>query len=532
VALAGQTLRSIASITAAKVFAQLVSTAVSVVLARLLVPADFGLLAMSAVVTGFVSLFGELGLGAALVQRDEVDEVLLSTVFWTNLGTGVALGAIVAGISPLMARFYDEPRLLPLMLVTSAHFLVAPLNMVHNVLLTRQMQFGRMAVVETIAMLVSTALVLLLASLGYGVWSLAAQGLCSTGVACVALWSISPWRPRLVFSWPSVKSLMRFSGNLLGFATINYWARRADDLLVGKTMGADMLGIYDRAYSVMMLPVSEVSSVLGRVMFPTMSRLRDDHVEVRRYWLRALSTIALITFPAMLFVSVLSEPVVLVIYGPRWLAAAPVLRILCIVGMFQSLGTTVGWIYQSQGRTDIMLRWGAIASSLIIASLVTGVLLGSLQWIALCYAVMTVGVLSYPQFSIPGRLIGLPVRRIVGAVSGVFACAAVMAAVIAALNQLLAAHVAAGPRLLMLLLGGLGIYWGLLAAFRVDAYVTVADRAVAWIRRRAQEPAPLPTEPASSPATVPVGAEPPTSAASSTAPPASTPPDPPPGSDR
>jgi PST family polysaccharide transporter len=480
-----QTIRGIAWVSAAKIVAQIIGTGVSIALARILAPSDFGLVAMIYAFTGFVAIFGELGLGAALVQRDDLTEEQLSSVFWINILAGAALGGIVAAGAPFLARFYDEPRLLRLTLVMAINFVIAPLNMVHNALLARSMRFSAVVAVETAAMITSAILVVVLALLGFGVWSLVAQGLCSTVVATCGIWTVSKWRPTRVLKWSAVRDLIRFSANLLGFSVINYWARKSDDLLVGKVMGAAKLGIYDRAYSTMMLPLNEVAGVLGKVMFPALSKMQSDKERVKAYYLRALSMIALLTFPMMLVLSVLADPIILVLYGPKWAPVSSVLKILCVVGMFQSIGTTVGWLYQSQGRTDVMFRWGAVASLLIIASLATGVYIGTLEALAACYAVMTVGVLSYPQFAIPGKLIGMKVREVVGAVSGVLVCAAATAAVVWVIDRHAIPTLRPGARIAMLIPGAAVFYIALLRAFRVDAYMALRGFILEWRQKRA-----------------------------------------------
>jgi PST family polysaccharide transporter len=487
--------RGVAWVSAAKIVAQIIGTGVSIVLARLLVPSDFGLVAMISVFTGFVTVFGELGLGAALVQRNELDDEQLSSVFWINVITGSTLCAVVAGAAPVLARFYEEPRLLRLTLALSFNFLLAPLNMVHNAILAREMRFSAVAAVETTSVIVSAALVVVLALRGWGVWSLVAQSLCSTLVSTCVLWSLSRWRPRRIFKWSAVRDLIRFSAHLLGFSTINYWARKSDDLLIGKVMGAAPLGIYDRAYSTMMLPINEVSAVLGRVMFPALSKMQNDKERVKAYYLRALSMIALVTFPIMLVLCVLADPIILVLYGPRWAPVASVLKILCVVGTFQSIGTTVGWIYQSQGRTDVMFRWGAVASALIIMSLVVGVWMGTLEWVAICYAIMTVGVLSYPQFAIPGRLIGMRVREVIGAIYGVLSCAGAAAALVWALDRYALATLPAGPRLVVLLPVAAASYLALLRGFKVDAFVALSEFIAGWRRERSAKAAAAPATP-------------------------------------
>lgn len=402
----------------------------SIVLARLLTPEDFGLLEMTVVITGFLALFGELGFGAALIQRENITDAHASTVFWLNVLTGVALGALLALGAPWIARFYREPRLLPLTLVLSVNFLITPLNMVQGAMLHREMKFKQLAILEVSSIFASSVTAFVLAMQGMGTWSLVARSFAGSLTTTAVIWSLSKWRPSWVFSRAALKDLLSFSGNLLGFMTINYWARQADDLLIGKFMGPAHLGIYGRAYSTMMLPVREISSVLGRVLFPALSRMSNDKPRVREMYLECLGLIAFISFPIMALFYATADNLIITLYGRQWERVAPVLRIFCAVGAFQSLGMTVGYIYQSQGRTDWMLRWGIVASTLMIGSFVVGIYLGSIEAVALCYAIVTVGILSYPQFAVPGRLIGMTVLDVVRAVWQVAVCALMAALVV------------------------------------------------------------------------------------------------------
>src|SRR5690606_35774392 len=297
-------------------------------------------------------------------------------------------------------------------------------------ILSRAMRFRALAVIETLAVVGSGAIALAMAFADFGAWALVAKSVIGSLMMTAGAWLASSWRPR---SGPDVKSLrelLRFSSNLLGFSVLNYWARRSDDLLIGRFFGPAALGLYDRAYSIMMMPLSEITGVLGRVMFPALSRIQGDKQRVKAVYLKTVGAIALLTFPLTSLLLALAEPFVVAVFGAQWIAMVPSLRILCIVAAFQSIGTTVGWLYQSQGRTDLMLRWGALASVLIIAAIGVGTTLGSIEAVALCYAIMTVGLLSYPQFAIPGRLIGLRVTELARVLWPPLLCSALMGAAV------------------------------------------------------------------------------------------------------
>src|SRR5690606_5311141 len=244
--------------------------------------------------------------------------------------------------------------------------------------------------------------------------------------------------PGLQFSVSAVRELLGYSSSLVGFGFVNYWARNADNLLIGKYLGSAALGVYSRAYSLMLLPISEVISVLGSVMFPALSSIQQDRARVKRIYLRAMPMIALIAFPMMLGLVAVAEPFVLTLFGERWIGVAPLLRTLCFVGVIQSMCSPTGWIYTSQGRTDRMFWWGIGGSGTLIVGIVVGVLQGTVQAVALCYFLANV-VICYPCIAIAGRLIDLRFAEVARSVSGPLLCAMAMAVLVWGAGRLLPA---------------------------------------------------------------------------------------------
>lgn len=376
-----------------------------IILARLLSPSDFGLIGMVMVVIGFVGLFKDLGTSAAVIQRKGVSEELLSSIFWVNVAFGVLAMVVLFVLSPLAASLYHEPRLTPLLGVLSLTVFISGLSVLQQAILERDLAFHTLAKVEISAIACGSVVAVGLAVLGAGVWSLVYQSLTVTLVTTVLLWVSSAWRPKMIFCWTEVKLVSSYSLNLTGFNIFNYFARNADYLLIGRFLGAQDLGYYTLAYRIMLYPLQSISAVIGRVMFPVYSQIQDDDVMFRRVYLNVAGGIALITFPMMLGLMALSGPFVLTAFGSQWRPVVLLLMIFAPVGLAQSIGTTVGAIYQAKGRTDWMFRWGVAAGILVIIAFVIG-----LQWgivgVAAAYAIITV-ILSYPSFAIPFRLINV-----------------------------------------------------------------------------------------------------------------------------
>ena len=435
---------------------RLMSVVTSIVLARLLSPTDFGLVAMAAVFVGFIELLRDMGTGAGIVQTSRPTDELLSSVFWLNVGLGVVATALLLSLAPLAAMLFRESRLTLVLQGLSISVLFAALSVVQTSLLTREMRFRRLAIVELTGSLAGGVLGIALALSGYAVWSLVWQSVCSVLLVSAGTCLVSRWRPRFVFQLSSLRSILGFSANLTGFNLLNYFVRNADSFLIGRYLGAQNLGLYDLAYRVMLYPLQLVSWALGRVLFPVYARMQTDHVRLGAAYLKVTRAIALLVFPMMLGLVAVAEPFVQTGFGAAWSSVTPLLLILGPLAAYQAIGTTVGYIYQATGRTDVLLRWGAGAGPLLVASFVVG-----LQWglvgVAACYAIVSYA-LAYPAFKIPLRLIGLPVSHVVNAVIRPLVCSLIMLIVVLALHRLLPDTLSAPALLSVLVPAGVMVY--------------------------------------------------------------------------
>lgn len=441
---------------------------ISVVLARLLTPEDFGLVGMIAVFTGFAMLFNDLGFGAALVQKEELEERHRSSLFWLNCVAGLLLSGLVFASAPLLASFYEEPRLVPLTQLISANFFLGSLNVVQGALLKRNLEFRRLAYVEVVSVVAAGAVAIGLALTGFGVWALVWQMLVATAVAVAMMWVVSSWLPAARFELDAARELFGFSANLLGFRSFNYWVRSADDLLVGRIVGSHGLGVYTRAYESMLMPLRQVSNVVGRVMFPSLSRIQRDPERVRRAYLRAIAMIALVTFPMMTGLFVVADSFVLGLLGPKWVEVIPILRVLCLVGLAQSVGTTTGWIYQSQGRTDWMFRWGIVSGVVTLVAFAVGIRWG-VMGVAVAYATRNFA-LTYFNFSIPGRLIDMEFSDVARAVAPAAGHALLMALIVWGCQLALPEGLPKWGALGVNVTAGATVYAVLMWSFRPDAF--------------------------------------------------------------
>jgi PST family polysaccharide transporter len=386
---------------------QLVTTAI---LARLLSPNDFGLVGMATITTGFISIFSDLGTSAAIIQRKQISDSLVSTLFWVNGIIGLLASLILLLCAPLVARFYQEPRVTEVLRVLALTFIISGFSIAHKAILERNIAFDILAKIEIISVVLASIIGIGSAFFGFAVWSLVLQMLFSVSTTSILLWTKSHWKPQFVFCLSDLREVGSYSLNLTGFSIFNYFARNADYILIGRFLGSQELGYYTLAYRLMLYPLQNISSVIGRVMFPVLSQVQDDNVEFRRVYLKAIAKISLITFPLMTGLCVLAEPFVLTFFGQQWRPVIILLIILSPLGMIQSLATTVGFIYNVKGRTDWLFIWGIVTGFLAIISFVFG-----LQWgiigVASAYAIYYILLVTYPCFAIPFRLIELPMSE-------------------------------------------------------------------------------------------------------------------------
>lgn len=405
------------------------------VVARIVPPSAYGLMGMTQLVIGFAALFQDIGAAAAVVQRRKVTHQFLSTVWWANLVLACATSAVCWTVAPLAAAFYREPAMIPLLRAVCWSFVFGGLAAVHNALLNRRLQFKRMVAAELTGATVGLLAAIVLAVGGAGVWALVAGNLSSIAVNAALQIILARWLPSFTFSWSDLKSMSRFGLHLSAFNFVNYFARNADNVLIGRYLGAGPLGYYQMAYTFMLYPVQSVSGTLGRVLFPAFTKLQEDHERFRGAYLRACAAIAALTFPMMIGLAILSKEVVLVVLGPKWLPIVPLLQILAPIGALQSISTTMGQIYMATGRTDLMFRWGTIFSAITVGAFVAGLAWG-IEGVALAYAAVF-SIIVVPALKLAFALIGLRLGRLCRTLWPCLRCALLMGLSVVAFHKAL-----------------------------------------------------------------------------------------------
>jgi PST family polysaccharide transporter len=393
---------------------QALSIASVATVARLLGPGAYGVMGMANLLIIFILNFRDMGTGTAIVQRLSVSDRLLSSLFWVNFLLGMVMAGGIAAVSPLAAHFFNTPELVPILCTLSLSFWLTSCGVVHASLLLRGMHFKAYAVVDLTSALASYLIALTCAHAGLGVWSLVLANVANSFTSTLGYWLASAWRPGLLFDGAEVKSITHFSLNLSGFGIVNYFARNADNIIVGRVLGRAPLGDYQTAYNLMLTPIQNISSVIGQVTLPAFAKIQEDNERFRFAYVKSCMLVALITFPVMAGLGVVAHPLITAVLGDKWVGAIRVFQILAPVGLVQSVQTSVGQIYVAKGRTDWNFRFGTVYCVVLIAAFLAGVQFGTVG-VATAYSITYLGLLMVPGFAIPFRLIGLKLSAFVSA---------------------------------------------------------------------------------------------------------------------
>jgi len=350
----------------------LMQSVATVVLARLLIPADFGLVAMVTAITGLGQAFADLGLSEATIQHPEITHEQVSTLFWINVAIGFVLTTVSASIGPVLAWFYREPRLTGIALLVSLTFLISGLRVQHDALLRRQMRFLSLAIRDVSSYVIAVPVAIVMAMRGAGYWALVALPLTLNLVQMVLSWWMAAWLPGLPRRGAKVGSLIAFGGKVAASYLIFNANRSADSVLIGWHWGAGPLGLYSRAMNLLLLPVRQLGAPARSVAIPAFSRVQAEPERLARYYLHAASLIMWIVAPIFGFLFVAAVPVIVLALGKRWLDSAPVFQILTISALGQLLYDSTVWLLVSRGQSQRLLKLALIVCPIAIGSYAVG----------------------------------------------------------------------------------------------------------------------------------------------------------------
>jgi O-antigen/teichoic acid export membrane protein len=434
---------------------------VGVILARLLVPRDFGLASMALLFVGVASVFTDLSMGQALIARRTITQTDRSTAFWTTLAAGVLCAGGGVAAAPLVADFFSTPAVRPLFAVTSILFLITSFSSTQIALLTRELRFRSLQLREMAGTVLGGVVGVVLAFAGLGAWAIIGQALTAEGVSLVLVWRFSSWRPSATWSAESFRRLGAFAGKISGARVLGYVNLNADNFLIARFLGAAPLGVYSVAYNVMFAPLGRLAAPIQQVLFPAFSRIAADRPRVGGAWLRGNRIVAAITLPAFVGLAVVAPDFVPVVLGHRWHEAIPVLQLLCIAGLAQTLQTLNHSMLQALDRAGALLAFMIFSAIVTVSSFAIGLHWGVVG-VAAGFAAARTGVL--PIFTtIVCRAAQTPVAVFVRSVRPLIEVSAAMGALAYVVRlALVHADVATGLRLAVIVAVGAVSYVGLL----------------------------------------------------------------------
>jgi teichuronic acid exporter len=451
---------------------------IGIVLARLLVPEQFGLIGMLAVFIAIAQTFLDSGFGAALIQRRQVTQVDLCSIFYFNLVVGLVAAGLLCAAAPWIAAFYHQPILTPLTRVLSLTIVINGFGLIQSTLLARRVDFKTQTKVSLIANVSSGIIGVSLAAAGWGVWSLAIQQVCSAVILTSLLWCFSEWRPSLVVSLQSLREMFGFGSRVFASGLLNTVTENIYGLVIGKVFSARDLGFFTRATSIEQLPSRTLASMVGRVTFPVFSSIQDDPERLKRGLRKALTTLVLVNFPLMLGLALVAKPLVLVLLTEKWAPCVPYLRLLCVVGLLFPLHLINLNLLMAKGRSDLFFRLEVIKRTLVVTAAVI-----TYRWgiAAMIYGQIAVSCVSYYiNAYYTGKLLSYPLTAQLVDLAPYLRSALIMGGAVYGVQWL---GITRAPTLLALqVLLGIVVYVTLCSLSRLGAFVEARQ----WALERAR----------------------------------------------
>ncbi len=424
--LKSKTIRGIFWSFAERIGQQGIQFVISIILARLLLPEQFGLIAMLALFMAVAQSFLDSGFGQALIQKQDATSVDESSVFYFNIFVGVIAAGLLSLAAPWIAAFYKTPLLKPLTRALSLNLIINSFGLVQTALMTKRVDFKTQMKITMTSSFLSGVIGIAMAYKGFGVWSLVAQSLSANAFRTALLWVFNPWRPVQAFSFASLRTMFGFGSKLLFSGLLDTIYNNMYLVVIGKLFSAKDLGFYSRARTIEQVPVENISGSVGRVTYPVYSSIQNDKARLKRGVNMSLTTLAMVNFPLMIGLAVVARPLVQVLLTDKWLPCVPYLQLLCIVGILYPLHSINLNVLKAQGRSDLQSRLEVLKKVLAVV-----VIFITYRWgiKALIYGQLVTSCLAYYLNSYyTGKLLNYPIWEQVRDVLPIFGFAIMMGA--------------------------------------------------------------------------------------------------------
>ncbi len=329
------------------------------ILARFLDPSAFGLMALVMVVIGFSQAFLDMGISNAIIHKQDITREQLSTLYWVNILAGILLFGIISLVAPFVAEFYKEPELTELIMLVAITFIIQPFGQQFMILWQKEMRFSEIAKIDIVNKSISLLVSAYLAYKGYGVYALVygtLAGIISQTVQFMYI-GLKEHKPSFVFRVSEIKEFLSFGLYQMGEKSINYFNSQIDVILIGKLLGTETLGVYSIAKQLIMRPAQVINPIITKVTFPTMAKVQNDMKQLKNIYLKTINYLSSVNFPIYVFLFIMSQEIVIILFGRDWIMAAPIVQILSVYGALRSIGSPVGSLLLAKGKASWGFWW-------------------------------------------------------------------------------------------------------------------------------------------------------------------------------
>lgn len=397
----------------------------TIILARILIPAEFGLFGFALLVISYLEIIGDMGMGSALIYEQKQSKQGANVSFIINLITGLLWFILAQAIAPLVAAIFKEPEVVPILRVLSFVFIINALGNTNDVLLRKELAFKKRMIPELIRGFMKGLFTVILALQGLGVWSLVWGQVIGSAVSTLALWLVFMWRPRFQFPWNLAKRMLGYGWKIVSVNALAAIVHHLDYWVVGVMLGSAAFGYYSLAYKIPELSIVMIIWAVGKVMFPTYSKMQNDFPSLRQSYLVTLRYLSLLTMPAGVGLTFLGAVIIYTLYGDNWDPSVPVLQALAITVTLRSLSSNNGDIYKATGRPDILVKLGLLRAALLVPALIYGARFG-IAGVAVAHMLVT-GANTLLNFYIIHKILSIPIRSILSGLKPAFLSSMVMA---------------------------------------------------------------------------------------------------------
>jgi len=388
----------------------------TLILARLLTPADFGIIGMVTVLINFIALFKDAGLSTATIQNNKIESSQISTLFWINAAISLLLGLIILVSSPLIASFYNKPELTSVTIVLSISFMLEGTIIQHRALLQRHLKFTALAIIDILAQLSMIIVAIIMAVLGFRYWALVGGTIASILTLIILTFYSCPWTPGKMQKGAGVRNMLKFGGRLTVSNFVHYLSRNLDSLLIGRMIGAEPLGLYSKAFNLLMTPLNQVRTPLTTLSLPVLSSLKSDPIRYQNYFRQLLDVSISLALPISVYCFLESEFLIRILLGQQWMNAVPVFKILAVAGVFVALSAAPGLVMLSHGFAKRHLHLTILTALILSIAFIIGVNFG-IKGVAFGYTIASF-LMMIPLIGLAFRGTPIKVSLILKSISG------------------------------------------------------------------------------------------------------------------